>query len=385
MAAAANYMPKGTPVDVVGYWFPARTAGPVANDTMTVLSGAQNPVLAHLFLNYLHDLPNVLENISFNGYMQPINGVTAQVLVAEGILPQPDLDRGPGVELQTGTWQLELPSRRTRRQQVLADRKPRHRVRERRCRNGPPCTSPGSAAKTSAAKASATRTSATVGQCGRRLVQLHGRARHHLAQVLFLVPFYTCWPSPGAAQRPSSRRPSRSGTRCSGPARTTPRLPRIFGSCLRSRRSSCGRSGTWPSPPLCLLIAYPAAYFVARFAGRRKALFLVLLIAPFWISYMMRMLAWIDLLQSNGYLNKALGRRFACRQPSTGWAASRYTVILGLVYGYIPYLILVLYAGLDRIDERLLEAGRDLGLSRAENLLADDAPAQPPDRSSPAC
>ena len=57
---------------------------------------------------------------------------------------------------------------------------------------------------------------------------------------------------------------------------------------------------------LCLLIGYPAAYFVARFAGRRKGLFLILLIAPFWISYMMRMLAWIDLLQTNGYVNKAL-------------------------------------------------------------------------------
>ena len=57
---------------------------------------------------------------------------------------------------------------------------------------------------------------------------------------------------------------------------------------------------------ISLLIGYPAAYFVARFAGRRKALFLVLLIAPFWISYMMRMLAWIDLLQTDGYVNKVL-------------------------------------------------------------------------------
>ena len=57
---------------------------------------------------------------------------------------------------------------------------------------------------------------------------------------------------------------------------------------------------------LSLVIAYPAAYFVARFAGRRKGFFLMLLIAPFWISYMMRMLAWIDLLQTNGYINKVL-------------------------------------------------------------------------------
>jgi len=119
---------------------------------------------------------------------------------------------------------------------------------------------------------------------------------------------------------------------------------------------------------LCLVIGYPAAYFVARFAGRRKAFFLVLLIAPFWISYMMRMLAWIDLLQTNGYINKALG---AIGLPSqVDWLGGRwYTVVLGLVYGYIPYLILVLYAGLDRIDGSLLEAGRDLGLGRARTFV----------------
>ena len=71
---------------------------------------------------------------------------------------------------------------------------------------------------------------------------------------------------------------------------------------------------------LSLLIAYPAAYFVARFAGRRKGIFLVLLIAPFWISYMMRMLAWIDLLQTNGYVNKVLS--FIGLGSPTGWAGT---------------------------------------------------------------
>jgi ABC-type spermidine/putrescine transport system permease subunit I len=119
---------------------------------------------------------------------------------------------------------------------------------------------------------------------------------------------------------------------------------------------------------LCVLIGYPAAYFVARFAGRRKALFLVLLIAPFWISYMMRMLAWIDLLQTNGYINKVLG---SIGLPGDiNWLGGKwYTVVLGLVYGYIPYLILVLYAGLDRIDGSLLEAGRDLGLGRTRTFI----------------
>jgi ABC-type spermidine/putrescine transport system permease subunit I len=117
-----------------------------------------------------------------------------------------------------------------------------------------------------------------------------------------------------------------------------------------------------------LLIAYPAAYFVTRFAGRRKVLFLALLIAPFWISYMMRMLAWIDLLQTDGYVNRALVDLHLISQPVNWLGGRSFTVILGLVYGYIPYLILVLYAGLDRIDQRLLEAGRDLGLNRAQTF-----------------
>jgi spermidine/putrescine transport system substrate-binding protein len=87
MAAAASYMPKGVPVTTVGYWFPPDGRGPVANDTNMVLRSATSPVLAHLFLNYMLDLPNVIENISFNGYMQPLTGVTPQVLVKEQILP----------------------------------------------------------------------------------------------------------------------------------------------------------------------------------------------------------------------------------------------------------------------------------------------------------
>jgi len=110
-------------------------------------------------------------------------------------------------------------------------------------------------------------------------------------------------------------------------------------------------------------IAYPVAYFVSRYAGRRKTLFLVLLIAPFWVSYMMRMLAWIDLLQQNGFFNSALS--FFGLPGSTDWLGGKSaTVVMGLVYGYIPYLILVLYAGVDRIDQSLLEAARDLGLSK---------------------
>jgi len=117
---------------------------------------------------------------------------------------------------------------------------------------------------------------------------------------------------------------------------------------------------------LSLGIAYPVAYFVTRYAGRRKTLFLILLISPFWVSYMMRMLAWIDLLQVTGWVNKVLEwlHVMSSSHPVSWLSGHPITVIFGLVYGYIPYLIIVLYAGLDRIDARLLEASRDLGLGR---------------------
>jgi ABC-type spermidine/putrescine transport system permease subunit I len=128
---------------------------------------------------------------------------------------------------------------------------------------------------------------------------------------------------------------------------------------------------------LSLAIAYPVAYFVARYAGRRKTMFLVLLIAPFWVSYMMRMLAWIDLLQQGGLINSALS---AVGLPgNTDWLGGKsVTVIFGLVYGYIPYLILVLYAFLDRIDPNLLEAARDLGLSKWKTFWRVTIPLSKP-------
>jgi ABC-type spermidine/putrescine transport system permease subunit I len=119
---------------------------------------------------------------------------------------------------------------------------------------------------------------------------------------------------------------------------------------------------------MCLLIAYPVAYFTARFAGRYRGVLLAALIAPFWISYMMRMLAWVNLLQNDGLLNRtlSLGGLFEVRTHWLGGHAA--TVILGLVYGYVPYMILPLFAGLDRIPAAALEAARDLGANRVETF-----------------
>jgi spermidine/putrescine transport system substrate-binding protein len=110
MAASYQYMPKGVPVEAVGYWFPPDGKGPVGNDTTTVLKSATNPVLAHLFLNYMEDLPNVLENISYNGYMQPLTGVTPQRLVAEKILPKSLISTVVlPTDFRRGVAELQLP------------------------------------------------------------------------------------------------------------------------------------------------------------------------------------------------------------------------------------------------------------------------------------
>jgi ABC-type spermidine/putrescine transport system permease subunit I len=117
---------------------------------------------------------------------------------------------------------------------------------------------------------------------------------------------------------------------------------------------------------LSLLIGYPVAYYVARHAGRYRVLLLLLVIAPFWINYLMRMLAWVNLLSTDGYVNQALMFVGILDEPREWLVGKHETVILGLVYGYVPFLILPLFAALDRIDPRVIEAARDLGASSAQ-------------------
>ena len=113
----------------------------------------------------------------------------------------------------------------------------------------------------------------------------------------------------------------------------------------------------------CFLIGYPVAYYIARHATRTKTLLLILLILPFWISYLMRMLAWVNLLAPDGYVNRFLIWTHVLSTPYGFLDGKSSTVIWALIYGYIPYFILPLYASLDRIDRSHLEAARDLGAS----------------------
>jgi ABC-type spermidine/putrescine transport system permease subunit I len=119
----------------------------------------------------------------------------------------------------------------------------------------------------------------------------------------------------------------------------------------------------------CIAIGYPVAYYIARRAGRAKPWLLIGLIIPFFISYLMRMLAWIGLLMPDGYVNKVL-TFVGLEGHERNWLAGQSsTVIIALIYGYVPYFIIPLYAALDRIDERLLEAARDLGATRRQAFL----------------
>ncbi len=116
---------------------------------------------------------------------------------------------------------------------------------------------------------------------------------------------------------------------------------------------------------LCVLIAFPVAYYVARLAGRWRGLLLALLIAPFWISYMMRMLAWVNLLRDDGLVNRVLSLNGLLEVHPNWLNGNALVVVLGLVYGYVPYMILPLFAGLDRLPQSVLEAARDLGATRS--------------------
>jgi spermidine/putrescine transport system permease protein len=123
---------------------------------------------------------------------------------------------------------------------------------------------------------------------------------------------------------------------------------------------------------LSLLVGYPIAYYAARHAGRWRGLILLLLVLPWWINYLMRMLAWINLLSPDGWGTKVLHWMsidqlfiwLGLLENEGGWLEGQpSTLIFALIYGYIPFLILPLYAALDRIDQRHIEAARDLGSS----------------------
>jgi len=110
---------------------------------------------------------------------------------------------------------------------------------------------------------------------------------------------------------------------------------------------------------LCLLMGFPLALFISR-AGPRKNLYLYLVILPFWTSFLVRTYAWMFLLRETGLVNTLLATLHLVREPLP-LLYNDAAVILGLVYGYLPFMVLPLYATLERLDPHLLEAAADLG------------------------
>lgn len=121
------------------------------------------------------------------------------------------------------------------------------------------------------------------------------------------------------------------------------------------------------STALCLLLAFPVALFIARAPARWKPLYLYLVILPFWTSFLVRTYAWMFLLRDSGLINSVLLAMGAIREPLP-LLYNDTAVVVGLVYGYLPFAVLPLFSNLDRLDKHLVEAAADLGATPRQTL-----------------
>jgi spermidine/putrescine transport system permease protein len=110
---------------------------------------------------------------------------------------------------------------------------------------------------------------------------------------------------------------------------------------------------------LSLAIGYPVAYWISRYGGRNKVLLLILVMLPFWTSYLIRTYAWMTILRDNGVVNSLLLESGLIQDPIE-MLDTDFSVILGMTYGFLPYAILPLFVSIDRVDFSLVQAARDL-------------------------
>ena len=114
---------------------------------------------------------------------------------------------------------------------------------------------------------------------------------------------------------------------------------------------------------MCLLLGYPFAYYLARYKPKHRNVLLLLVVVPFWTNFLIRTYAWILILRTEGLLNSLLGAVIPNWSPLE-LLNTPLAVQIGLVYGYLPFMILPLYAALEQLDVSLLEAAQDLGASQ---------------------
>ena len=113
---------------------------------------------------------------------------------------------------------------------------------------------------------------------------------------------------------------------------------------------------------ICLMIGYPFAYFMARSPKHMQPTLLMLIMLPFWTSFLLRIYAWKTLLENNGIINNALMSMGVIDAP-IAMMNTPFSLMIGMVYSYLPFMILPLYANLSKLDIRYLEAAADLGTS----------------------
>lgn len=128
---------------------------------------------------------------------------------------------------------------------------------------------------------------------------------------------------------------------------------------------------------ILLAIGYPIAYAMARMPRRLQALLVILVVLPFWTSFLIRIYAWMNILQRDGLFNKVLLALHIVHVPPV-WLATDTAVYLGIVYSYLPFMVLPLYAVLEKLDHSLLEAAADLGCPRWKTFWLVTLPLSSP-------
>ncbi|MGL6224090.1 MAG: ABC transporter permease subunit, partial [Steroidobacteraceae bacterium] len=127
----------------------------------------------------------------------------------------------------------------------------------------------------------------------------------------------------------------------------------------------------------CLLIGYPIAYSIARSSPSLRNILMLLIVLPFWTSFLLRVYAWIGILKNNGLLNNFLLSIGVIDQPIQ-MLQTDFAVYVGIVYSYLPFMILPLYANLEKMDLTLLEAAADLGCKPWQGFLKITLPLSVP-------
>ena len=120
------------------------------------------------------------------------------------------------------------------------------------------------------------------------------------------------------------------------------------------------------STVLCLVLAFPVGYFLSRLRANKQHIMLMLVMLPMWMNFLLRTYAWMTLLEKNGLINRFLGLFGIGPLNMINTAGA---VVLGMVYNYLPYMILPLYTAMTKIDDSIIEAAQDLGCNTFRILL----------------